>query len=331
MLVVAALILAVLARDVAFLLTTTTGLDVANGWGQLAVSAMASPLYLLPLLTSLRQLWSTRSTESWKPEWFFLPHIPLWVPTVVATSIALAIFAAQWPSRSRADTHAMLLEHREEIVAIARARQLDPRLLAALIEVSQEDFTSPFRLYLEEMVTAAWLHDSKNHDLLAQSLDPSLGISQVKASTVMTALQIQANNRGEAQHWEKDYRAVRAKFGQTMTRISSPGLSRVAAPPRSTVWLPSAVEIVDQLRDPHGNLEHAAFILDVVASQWESADPAWSIRDRPDIMATLFQIGFDHSWPKANPVSNDFGDAVRREINDPWIAEHFGERSPTPF
>ncbi len=45
-------------------------------------------------------------------------------------------------------------------------------------------------------------------------------------------------------------------------------------------------------------------------SQWEAAKPAWSLRARPDVLATLYQIGFARSRPQGSPRSNAFG---RRE------------------
>lgn len=44
---------------------------------------------------------------------------------------------------------------------------------------------------------------------------------------------------------------------------------------------------------------YGALILKQLASQWSKA--GYDIADRPEILATLFNIGFDHSRPKANP------------------------------
>ena len=77
----------------------------------------------------------------------------------------------------------------------------------------------------------------------------------------------------------------------------------------------------------YGFVDPLLALLDLVATQCESTNAAWSVRDRPDVMATLFQIGFHHSWPRANPVSNELADAVRCELDNPLMHETFGVES----
>jgi hypothetical protein len=43
----------------------------------------------------------------------------------------------------------------------------------------------------------------------------------------------------------------------------------------------------------------------------------WSIRERPDILATLYQIGFARSKPHGAPQSNAFGNRVRQVYERP--------------
>jgi len=55
--------------------------------------------------------------------------------------------------------------------------------------------------------------------------------------------------------------------------------------------------------------------------QWESANREWSLRERPEILATLYQIGFARSRPHAAPRSNAFGSRVRAVLEEPWLGE----------
>ena len=55
--------------------------------------------------------------------------------------------------------------------------------------------------------------------------------------------------------------------------------------------------------------------------------PYWSIRQRPEILATLYQLGFEKSEPKPNPRPNRFGERVLEVYESPWMREHFGPRS----
>jgi hypothetical protein len=69
------------------------------------------------------------------------------------------------------------------------------------------------------------------------------------------------------------------------------------------------------------NLETCALILALYQKQWEAANRDWSIRARPDILATLYQIGFARSKPHAAPRSNAFGKRVREVYEQPWLNE----------
>ena len=64
-----------------------------------------------------------------------------------------------------------------------------------------------------------------------------------------------------------------------------------------------AVERYNRLTDGHNHYYsylYGALILKEFTSQWQKAD--FDISDRPEILATLFNIGFDHSQPKQNPA-----------------------------
>jgi hypothetical protein len=75
------------------------------------------------------------------------------------------------------------------------------------------------------------------------------------------------------------------------------------------------------LLDPRANLEMCALILLLYQRQWETAHPEWTLRARPDILATLYQIGFSRSKPHAAPRSNAFGTRVRAVYEEAWLAE----------
>lgn len=304
------------AAAVAFAIATPSTV-LATDLGPAPVALLCVPLYALPLFAALRQLAAAGDAPD-----FFFTRLPRWVPRVAIVVFALAIFATL-PRHSEADVRATLLTHREAILSVSRERQLDPRLLAALIEVTQRDLNRPFLSALEESVAALWLFDSKSGLLLAEALDPSLGLAQVKAHTVLTGCALQALSGPAAPKWlGKDYRSVRALSAGVLERIPSPALSHVAPFPGE--GLPRKEALVEALLSPEGNLAATGFLLDLLAAQWEGANPAWSIRDRPEILATLFQIGFEHSLPHADPQPNAFGRQVAQAVNEPWIEEHFG-------
>jgi hypothetical protein len=81
--------------------------------------------------------------------------------------------------------------------------------------------------------------------------------------------------------------------------------------------------VVAALLDDRRNIEASALILALCQMQWEGADPAWSIRNRPDILATLYQIGFERSRPHASPQANGFGRRVLEVYDSDWAREMF--------
>lgn len=81
--------------------------------------------------------------------------------------------------------------------------------------------------------------------------------------------------------------------------------------------------LVQKLLDPTSNVEFCAFLLATYAAQWKGSHPDWAIDDQPEILATLYQIGFQHSYPKPDPRPNEFGLMVAEEMKSPWIVENF--------
>jgi hypothetical protein len=129
-------------------------------------------------MTALRQVSATRSDEAWATNDFFVGRLPGWV---LATILSLCGFAivATLPRSTEGDVRALLSRNRDTIISVSRERDLDPRLLASIVEVTQRDISSPFQSGVEELVTDVWLADATSHLLLAEAIDPSLGLSQV--------------------------------------------------------------------------------------------------------------------------------------------------------
>jgi hypothetical protein len=287
------------------------------GLGDVLGGLFCLPLYALPLMIAVRELAATASGDHWgTTNDFFVGRLPRWAPTLVVALCVLGV-AATLPRTSEEEARALILRHRDTIIAVSKERRLDPRLLAAIIEVTQRDINRPFRSGVEEFVTEVWLADATSHLFLAEALDPSLGLTQVKAQTVLAgALILDLSDPTTSRGLRKDYRSVRALNAEALDRIPSPALQAVHPGPDGP--LPAKADVVAALKRPETNLAYAAFLLDLVAAQWEAANPAWSIRSRPEIMATLFQVGFGHSVPKPNPIANEFGERVKKAYDKPW-------------
>lgn len=283
---------------------------------------LCSPLYLVPLWITVSQWLATRTPQSWSAAKVLLSgtrRSRIWASCGVVGMVALTSLASVHAPRATVQDE--VLRDRTSILASAQRHRIDPRLLAALYLVSQRDTTTPFRNQLEATAAGAWLTDPKSHFGLAAGLNPSLGATQIKPVTLITARVIRRKSEHPADHYGKEEREV-PDAGDAWTRVPSPALERVPFEP----WIQAQAKpaLVKALLVPSQNLEACAFLLDLYATQWESANPAWAIRDRPEILATLFQIGFQHSRPKADPQPNAFGIVVAEAMHEPWLQAQFG-------
>ena len=201
---------------------------------------------------------------------------------------------------------------------------MDPRLVASILFVTHREHTTPFQSALEEMAAHVWLADPKSHALISKALDPSLGLAQIKPKTMLTALWILRASSGHPSMPNKHYRDV-PDLGDAFKRIPSPQLSQVPRPELTAEA--RKPEVVEALLDARQNIALCAFLLDLYAAQWETANVGWGIRHRPEILATLYQIGFERSHPKPDPRPNEFGQRVLEVFGEPWMQEHFGPAS----
>ena len=155
--------------------------------------------------------------------------------------------------------------------------------------------------------------------LLNQPLDISIGLAQIKPRTAQTASLFSTGQTPE----DLPRPAIFAyRNGEPLGPAWAPlPVSQAMIPPFPA---PAARQVVAKaLLNPRTNLETCALILALYQHQWESANPDWGLRRRPDILATLYQIGFARSKPHAAPRSNEFGTRVREVSEQPWIIELF--------
>lgn len=281
-------------------------------WSSPLMLLLAAPLYAVPLLAAAVAF--ARADECVRGSGL----TPV-LAAVGAVLVASALLSLWRPSA--AATRARVLMHRAAIETAASHHHLDPKLLAAIVYVTHREHATLLREAVERTVTSAWLSDPKSHLLISSVVNPSLGLAQVKPVTAQTAITIVACSRSSmpCRIPSKEYREV-PRQGDAWRRIPRPELGAVLAPEDA----PSKAELVRQLFTPEGNLELAALVLDVTASQWDLEQPALAIRTRPDLLATLYNIGFEHSFPNPEPRSNEFGNSVALVASSGWVREAFG-------
>jgi hypothetical protein len=293
-----------------------------NNFGPVVQVLLCSPLYLVPLWIAFSHWRAARSSSGWSSSKLLVfpgQTVRRWVACGVVVAIGFVSLASvHLPA---AIVREDVLRNGDAILAAGQKHRIDPRLIAALYFITQRDTTTPFRARLEQTAAGAWLVDLKSHFGLAAALDPSLGATQIKPVTLITARVIRRKSDDPDGYYNKQEREV-PEAGDAWTRLPSPSLKSVPFDP----WIQQREKagLVKALLPPARNIEACAFLLDLYATQWEAANPAWSIRDRPEILATLFQIGFQHSYPKPDPRPNDFGQAVAEAMHEPWIQSRFG-------
>lgn len=235
--------------------------------------------------------------------------------------------------RSDASVRALIGAHRDSIISAAATYRVDPRLIASIVYVTHRDQLSPFRDAIERIVVSAWavnlrgeagLQGPDRMDELGtdespnlnRALDLSVGVAQIKPRTAQTASVLAMGltpdelPRPEFYSYRDVEPLGNAWILPAAARASA--ISPIAVPtPRHAV--------AGALLDPARNLAVCSLILALYQNQWEGTNPEWSIRERPEILATLYQIGFSKSKPHAAPRSNEFGTRVRQVYDEPWL------------
>lgn len=297
------------------------------------------PLYVIPAVLLWDYVRSTSTPSglaaSKQHGLFLLPDRAARVAVAGVIGVALVTFALAAHRRSEAAVRKLVGEHRESIRAAAARYDVDPRLIASIVYVTHRDQLSPFRGAFERLVIGAWARNmrrelgirppDKVHEigtdenpLLNRALDISVGLAQIKPRTAQTA-SVLATGRTPDDLPKPAFFSYRdvEPIGDGWTLPA--GAQTSVIPP---IPIPAERHIVaNTLLDAQSNLATCALILALYQHQWEATNRDWSLRSRPDILATLYQIGFARSKPHGAPRSNAFGSRVRQVYEQPWLGE----------
>jgi hypothetical protein len=331
-------------------------IPVGTDWGyapQLALALMflrLCPLYLIPAVLLWDYLRST-STPAWEAgqaagkrhDLFLLPNRASRVAVATVACVMLVTSALAMSRRSEASVRELVIDHRELIRASAARYDVDPRLIASIVYVTHRDQLSPFRDASERLIISAWAKNMRRelgtgppdniedlgtdeNPLLNRALDISVGLAQIKPRTAQTA-SVLATGRTPGDLPKPaffSYRDVEPVGDEwtPMVNRQTPLIAPIPVPAERHV-------VAGALLDTQSNLEMCALILALYQNQWEATNRDWSIRERPDILATLYQIGFARSKPHGSPRSNAFGSRVRQVYEQPWLGELF-DATPCP-
>jgi len=332
-----------------------SAIRVGTDWSDAPQLALAltylrlCPLYLIPavllwdyLRSTGAPVWQAAQAPGKRRDLFLLPNRAsrVAVATVAGAMIVTVALAAH--RRSEASVRTLVSDHRELINAAATRYDVDPRLIASIVYVTHRDQLSPFRDAFERLIISAWAKNMRQelgaetsedieargtdeNPLLNRALDISVGLAQIKPRTAQTASVLAMGRTPDDLPKPEffSYRDVEPIGDGWSVATARSSLS-------SPIPVPAERRIVARaLLDARSNLEMCALILALYQHQWEEANRDWSIRERPEILATLYQIGFAKSKPHGAPRSNAFGSRIRQVYEQPWLGELF-DTPPRP-
>ncbi len=322
-----ACVLAFAAKDLWMLIATNAGTTTATPVRLVLNVLRLCPLYLIPVVI----LWDYFVTV--RRDLFLLPDRAARAAVAAVAVVAVVTFALAAHRRSDATVRQLVSNHGDSIRAAAKRYDVDPRLIASIVYVTHRDQLSPFRGALERLVITAWSRNMRReigigspdnidtigtdeNPMLNRALDVSVGLAQIKPRTAQTASVLATGRRPDdlprPALWS--YRDVEPLGDAWILPAVTP------TPMISPIPVPADRDVVvSTLLDAESNLDTCALILALYQNQWEAANQDWSLRDRPEILATLYQIGFARSKPHGAPQSNDFGNRVRQVYEQPWL------------
>lgn len=306
------------------------------------------PLYLIPGVLLWDYLRATAVSAGQEGEtagqrlgFFLLPNRAARGAVATVVGVAIVTFALAARHRSEANVRKLVSDHRVSISAAATRYDVDPRLVASIVYVTHRDQLSPFRDALERFFISAWGMNlqrrgpgnerweeigTDENPMLNLALDISIGLTQIKPRTALTASVLATGQTPDTLPRPAfyEYRNVEPVGDGWTPPVTAQTVMN------SPIPVPAERRAVARmLLDAESNLETCALILALYQKQWEATNRDWSIRQRPDILATLYQIGFARSKPHSAPQSNAFGSRVREVYEQPWLGELF-ETTPRP-
>lgn len=295
------------------------------------------PLYLIPAVLLWDYLRATATAAESATDqlhgFFLLTNRASRVAVIGVVGVALVTFALAAHRRSEASVRKLVSDQRASIRAAAARYDVDPRLIASIVYVTHRDQLSPFRDALERLVISTWkmnLHrrgpgnerweeiGTDENPMLNLALDISIGLAQIKPRTALTASVLATGHTPDTlpRPAYYEYRNVEPVGDAWTPAVTAQTVMQ------SPIPVPAERRAVaHMLLNTESNLETCALILALYQKQWEATNRDWSIRERPDILATLYQIGFARSKPHGAPRSNAFGRRVREVYEQPWLGE----------
>ncbi|MCX6118218.1 MAG: hypothetical protein NT027_11800 [Proteobacteria bacterium] len=225
------------------------------------------------------------------------------------------------------DSNYYLKQRSEDIRATAQKFDLPAQSIAIVLRMLIDDVPEAQRI-IEPKLASLALVDRNSHFLMSKGYDLSIGPAQIKVTTAQSALMIQRLNStvdcdiAQVDRFAKEGRDawVPTKDFCFAGKSSSSAFSPRFPWPEGLSLRPSKVEIADYLFSSRGSIEMMALILKIYDVHWQERENI-SLSRRPDILATLYTLGFQKSKPHSAPKPSSFGEVATTVSSDSVFRE----------
>ncbi len=259
-------------------------------------SAVAYPQshYLGALL-----VYGLAAVEAWKKPAMTVETRARRRAAVMAVAVTLLIFLPfllMIPKHSHRQAMAVLGTHRQELIEAAQAAELDPRLLSGIVYAIHRNHVPPL---LDDLLAEMSRQQLRMGVISIKHATGPMRLSESRASMIIDVADAHAG-------FFFSGNAAKAMRIPTYLELS----------PQREILIPYQLKL--RFRQAYGNsfsprdqsdIIAGALMLVLLREQWRVA--GYPIDDRPEILATLYQIGFENSHPKPDPKANKFGLRVK--------------------
>ena len=268
--------------------------------------------------------------ESLRPRYAPPKKLPWRLAISLASAAMSFLFLPFWLSIPRV-THTealrLIQKNQHDILQMSRAQNLDPKLIAGIIYVAHTRDRPRFTGGpLEQICSRFWrIQTGSPGPPVAPPADVSAGLCQMRPRTALQTLAPIWHSipciRLSASQLYLEQKQVNAQITQEFflkqQRYNHQQLLDIIDYPIR------ANSMAELLLNPRSNLAMAVLMLSSLRDQWERH--LYPIDDRPEILATLYNIGYERSNPHANPQPNDFGRRVLKFMNSEECKTLFDE------
>ncbi|OPZ22983.1 MAG: hypothetical protein BWZ10_00100 [candidate division BRC1 bacterium ADurb.BinA364] len=272
-----------------------------------------------------------------------------WILAGPAMALLFAPFWLGIPRQTHGQAMALLRERRADILEAAALFELDPALLGGIIYVAHtRDHPRWLGAGGERLALAIWEMERQG-GIVSETgqflIDRPAGLCQMRPTTAAKSILLMSAliDRGDrernalpslfsppsflrgmsgnmltGQLWQS---MMDRELGEAFARRIRQAFEAAGAKYDLNWW---DIDIAGFLLSAKPSLALAGFMLDALREHWRAE--GFPIDGRPEILATLYNLGYERSRPHGAPRPNDFGRQVKAFVDSPSCRQWLEER-----